>query len=223
MLPLLLLPLILFAILRVRVSERRTQELIAAVEKKNHGLAQALINRGADVNVKTKSGESLLMVAAYQGDWQTAVVLEQAGAKADADTGLFVATVKGDTIAVAKLMASGANPNAKDKDGDSVLVYAVSYERLPIMKLLIEGGADVNARNKKDTTVLMWAASCDRAKAVQMLLEHGADVKAKDKVGQTVINYRSTRLPIGGNADPELTLKLLKQAGARGGKVKGAA
>ena len=222
MLSLILLPVILFAVLRGRVYERRTKALVGAVEKKNHRLAQTLINQGANVNTKSKSGENLLMVAAYQGDWQTAVALEKAGAKADINTRLFVATVKGDTNAVAKLLSSGANPNAKDKDGDAVLVYAVSYERLPIVKLLIAKGADVNAKNKKGVTVLMCAAGCDRAEAVRMLLEHGADVHAKDNAGQTVINHRSTLLPIGGNPNPELTLKLLKQAGAKWGKVKGA-
>jgi ankyrin repeat protein len=65
-----------------------TSDLLAAVEQGQTGTVKTLIDKGADVNAKTKGGWTALMVAAAGGyadtmKDQTAIVqlLKQAGSK----------------------------------------------------------------------------------------------------------------------------------------------
>ncbi|MDR1136781.1 MAG: ankyrin repeat domain-containing protein, partial [Synergistaceae bacterium] len=54
---------------------------------------------------------------------------------------------------------SGADVNASDNDGDTVLIYAARYNKNADVILSLTGaGADVNAKSKNGWTALMYAA-----------------------------------------------------------------
>lgn len=64
------------------------------------------------------------------------------------DRKLIEATATGDVARVRLLLNEGANPNAKDTNGQSTLHYAAANNQNEIAKLLVAGGANLNATNR---------------------------------------------------------------------------
>lgn len=91
----------------------------------------------------------------------------------------------GDDAKVEQLLAHGADVNAKDSLGDTVLSRAVLSGRKELVELLLAHGADVNARVFLGSTALHKASFTGNANVVELLLAHGADANAKDNKGMT--------------------------------------
>ena len=141
-----------------------------------------------------------------------------------------------DLEAVRLLIGTGADVNAKDKQGETALVEAVDcgdlllfssegpghfkanprdqhgrtfYQRsLEVVKVLIDRGADVNAKDEKGETTLMYAARSGNLEVVKFLVDKGADVNAKDSNGATALSIASA------NYRPK-TVEYLKAYGAK--------
>ncbi|MDD9899434.1 MAG: ankyrin repeat domain-containing protein [Alphaproteobacteria bacterium] len=94
-----------------------------------HGLmdlAQALINKGANINATGINGKTAL---------HTAMQREQG--------------------AIAKLLLkNGADINARNKDQDTPLISAAFFGYKDMVQLLLAHGADVNAQNQHGMTAL---------------------------------------------------------------------
>jgi len=102
-----------------------------------------------------------------------------------ADTALLEPVRSSNLRSVTGLLASGADPNASDDTGATLLMHAAAVGSLDVMRALVAGGAQVNAVASDGTTALMWATG-DLAK-VEYLLEHGADLHAVAKDGTTAL------------------------------------
>jgi len=112
----------------------------------------------------------------------------------DGETPLFEA-VRGDLEMTQLLVERGADVNARDDSGMTVLMVAVSViERFPeIVQFLITSGANVNARSLEGYTALHCAidvdfetyeAECTR-RVLTTLVKAGADLEAKQDYGWT--------------------------------------
>ena len=82
---------------------------------------------------------------------------------------------------VNKLIAAGANVNAKNNDGWTPLANAVGCSSTDITKKLIDSGADVNAKDNRGVTVLSHAVMAVGINGlspdnVKLILEAGGDV-----------------------------------------------
>ncbi len=95
-------------------------DLLRASAAGNISRVRELIKAGADVNAKTKDGETVLMWASFSGHVDTA----------------------------RELIKAGADLNAKQKDGETVLMMAAGEGHTDTTKELIKAGADVNAKTK---------------------------------------------------------------------------
>jgi ankyrin repeat protein len=100
---------------------------------------------------------------------------------------------KGDIQKIEALLKKGADINAKDKDGYTMLLAELSNKgRIKIVKLLVSKGADVNARRtKENSTALMislWKLGEENMAIFKYLLDKGADISARDKYGSTVLH-----------------------------------
>jgi uncharacterized protein len=84
------------------------------------------------------------------------------------------------------LIKSGADVNATDKNGRTVLMHA-RLGPLDIFKLLIKHGASVNAQDNNGETALIKCASSGSMDKAALLIEAGADVNLKDKNGKTAL------------------------------------
>jgi len=70
------------------------------------------------------------------------------------DDELFSAMIEPDPTSVVLLLKQGANPNARDKQGRTPLMYSRSSW---FAKALLEGGADINAKDKDGDTPIVYA------------------------------------------------------------------
>ncbi|MCX6927201.1 MAG: ankyrin repeat domain-containing protein, partial [Verrucomicrobia bacterium] len=121
---------------------------------------KALLEGGADPNVKLKEGEPMLLQAVYD-NIQPAVEL---------------------------LLAHHAEVNCTNKDGWTPLHYAAVYGRKPIAELLLKAGADVDARNNHRETPLLWAVREGKPELAALLLANKADPNLKDDMGRTPLH-----------------------------------
>ena len=126
------------------------------------------------------------------------------------------------TISEAKLLylikSDKHDINARDKDGESALYRALSYQSW-VLQIIIEAGADVNARNKNGWSPLGSLAYFisdnhpridDKLKMVDLLIAAGADINAKNKYGETAAYA----------AKDEGNYKVLARLKSAGGKAK---
>lgn len=92
-------------------------------------------------------------------------------------------------VAAIRQFLSPAELNAKDRDGRTLLMNAMSSLNgtpdAEIVKLFIENGADVNAVDRESFSALHFAAMEGLDEIVLALLKAGAHVDAKDAWGDT--------------------------------------
>jgi len=175
----------------------------------NTNKIKRLIEKGADVRVKDRNGNTPLHVAIWMGDETFAKLLIDSDAKVNAkgeygSTSLHFA-VCWDNIAIAKLLiASGADVGAKNKGGFTPLHLA---HDLQIINALIKAGAKVNAKNNIGNTPLHKLNNRDKSNLgkAELLIRAGADVNAENLDGETplLLSYSHVELR-----------KLLKEHGA---------
>jgi serine/threonine-protein phosphatase 6 regulatory ankyrin repeat subunit B len=108
-------------------------------------------------------------------------------------TALMRAAFSGDLELVKLLLAHGADPRIKSRDGETMIEAAVGLgfiqgyskgrtpaERLEVVKLFVQLGADVNDADDYGITPLMVAGNMGDTKIVQYLVDVGADLGAYD-------------------------------------------
>lgn len=187
--------------------------LLFAAMRGDAEAVSALLNNGADVNMRHKDGWSGLLLAAVNGHSPAVQVLLAKGAKVDAkenlmeQTALIWAAKGGHTALVKALLKAGANVNARDKYGGTALTRAANSGKAAIVKTLLESGADINAREYDGDTALIEATAESQLETIQELLKAGANVNDKDLDGRTP-------LMIAAMTGTDKAVKVLLDAGA---------
>ncbi len=194
------------------------KELDLAAQAGNVEKVKALIASGADVNYRSMSEHTPLMVAAYYGHYEVVKILIDAGANVNAahstdHTVLYHALesyrLRAEVIQL--LVDAGVNMN------HTPLFWAVQFtwrtageksEVPKVMGILIEAGADVNERSKFGSTVLIITARLGRNQLVDILLRSGAEINA------TVEGSGLTALACAVRGEHTETVRLLIEAGA---------
>jgi tetratricopeptide (TPR) repeat protein len=120
------------------------------------------------------------------------------------------------------LVEKGADVNARDRQQNTPLHWAVCGYKIDFVRLLIEKGADVNAKDGWQYTPLHRAARCGKTEVARFLIERGADANAKDYDGDTPamiadkMNHPQTASAIrrqgGGSAKQDFETRLRKVA-----------
>ena len=98
---------------------------------------------------------------------------------------LFSAIQRGPTGDVERLLAGGANANARDAKGTPALMAAALFGDADMLEVLLKRGADPNLRDESGATALMWSVP-DQNK-VQRLLARGANVNARSQTERTAL------------------------------------
>ena len=157
-------------------------ELFDAARNGNIKIVRLLLDKGADVNAKDRSGKTAMILAAKNGHADIVRLLLDKGAdvnaKADDDTtALMQAAEKGNVDVVRALLEKGADVNVRRLDGSTALMYAAKNDNVDAVRVLLDNGADVNATiNSEGTTALIQSAINGYADVVRALLDKGADV-----------------------------------------------
>ncbi len=137
------------------------QQLFQLVRAGDAPRLQGLFERGFDApNIRDGKGNSLLMLASYNGQLETTrVLLEQ-----------------------------GGDPQLANDMGQIPLAGAAFKGNVEMARLLIEHGADVNAQMPDGKTSLMFAAMFNRLEIIDLLLAHGADASLQTNDGSTALS-----------------------------------
>jgi len=162
--------------------------LIEAANKSNLEMIKLLVEKGADVNGKSKDGLTPVMAA---------VTAESAAARQEA---------------VKFLLEKGADLNVRyllNGFGVTPLMLAVQQKDLEVVKLILAHKVDVNSYdNNTRWTALMAAVNDNSLEIVKELLAKGANVNFKAKNNVTALAIAQS------NNNTEM-VKLLTNAGAK--------
>jgi ankyrin repeat protein len=149
-------------------------------------ICEALIKRGAQVNLQTGEYGSALAAAAWWGKTEMVKYLVQQGADVnlllqtgDYGSALAAAVGRGETEMVKYLVQQGADVNLLLQTGDygSALAAAAWWGETEIVKYLVEQGADVNLPLQTgDYGSALAAAAWRNTEMVKYLVEQGANI-----------------------------------------------
>lgn len=131
-----------------------------------------LLDRGIDPNTVDAQGNSLLILAAREGQFDTVAALLKYRPKLDyrnlaGDTALMLAVLRGHDAVAQRLIEAGAQVN---HEGWAPVHYAAFEGREAILDRLLAAGADVNAPAPNKATALMLAARNGHIGVVRRLL-----------------------------------------------------
>ncbi len=211
--------------LEARTNDGRTA-LFLSVSDGNTVIAQYLMDKGADVNVKLATtdgydGYTPLLYAAQYDRGRNPVMLSLLAKGADVNvrgksngyTAVIYAAWKGNMEILTALLERGANVNARTRDGETALMYAAGNGKgyPDVVRALLAKGADVNAAAQGDNgkTALIAAANNGNTEIVKMLLDKGANPNAKMTRGG------DTALKVAKKNGHTAVVDLLKQTGAK--------
>lgn len=156
------------------------QQLFQLVRSEDAARMRGLFDKGFDApNIRDGKGNTLLMLASYNGQLEmTRVLLENGGdPQAANDMGqipLAGAAFKGNTEMTRLLIQHGADVNARMPDGKTPLMFAAMFNRLEIIDLLLEKGADISIKSMDGSTAQTMAKMMGATEA-RMKLEKLAD------------------------------------------------
>jgi ankyrin repeat protein len=108
-------------------------------------------------------------------------------AQGTADLELISAAEGGDTIAVKRLLDSGAGVTARDGRRRTALMAATQGNHVEATRLLVDKGADVNAQDSIEDSPFLLAGASGFLEILKMCLAHGADLKSRNRYGGTAL------------------------------------
>ena len=110
-----------------------------------------------------------------------------AGGCASSQMTLAQAAASGNLDAVAKMIASGMDVNARGRGNMTALMEASLKGHADVARFLLDKGADVNAQSNDGWTALFEASLNGHTDIARMLVEAGADVDLRAKDGMTAL------------------------------------
>jgi len=133
-----------------------------------------LLEHGLVPNIRDGKGNSLLMLASYNGNHDAVRVLLEHGGDPELanDSGqipLAGSAFKGDTEMARLLINHGANVNARMSNGKTALMFAAMFNRTEIIDLLLAHGADASLQSSDGMTAFSLAQKMEAQAAAERL------------------------------------------------------
>ena len=167
-------------------------------------IVRMLLERGADIRVKSKMGVSPLCAAALTGKRDTLKILISYGPDLDTpdnfgSTPLLESIRREFVDCVSLLLNEGASTATVQKSADNPLHAAVWRGNLEMTELLLDAKADINSRTKGGYTPLMIACKKGDEIILDELVKRGADLAlcmTPDRIGLFHLAAVSSKLTI---------------------------
>jgi hypothetical protein len=105
----------------------------------------------------------------------------------------FSAALSGDVTEVKRLLKRGVDVNARQEQGATALLLAVSNGHRDVVELLVEAGVDVDAQDGMGRSAIGFASATGQTEIVKLLIGAGADVNARDARGRTALMLASAQ------------------------------
>ena len=158
-------------------------------------VAALLLAAGADLNAVDNYGGNALSSIASNGDAAMVKWLLSQGARegptdSEGDTALHRACLEANPKVVAALLEGGVNPNTRNENGATPLVYVAGRKgqaSVKIIMLLLHAGADPNAQTDDGCFPLYVAATESSPAAIEALLAGGATLDSDEGCGETAL------------------------------------
>ena len=170
--------------------------LCFAAEKGDPEIPRLLLDAGADVNVEAEYGQTPLDFATQNRKREPVELVRlllERGAQVTPPiqppfTAPILNAVRAGHLRVAALLVEhGADVQARDKEGKTLLQIAVSANQPDTIRNLVQRGLDVNAPAPNGDTPLLQSAFSqqDADKVVHALIASGANVEIANREGKT--------------------------------------
>ncbi|RSL64197.1 hypothetical protein CEP53_004141 [Fusarium sp. AF-6] len=165
---------------------------------------ELLIAMGADVNMRSRQGQTPLMIAVSRGQLECIRILSRSKGTLEAkdrhgNTALHWAFICGQFEAARLLLASGAQMATRNVDGNTPLhllsmnhIRDESVVQETLQLLLKHQGADIESRNYLGEPPVLVAAINHRLSAVRFLVNEGASLQTIDNEGFTIFHFAAT-------------------------------
>jgi ankyrin repeat protein len=164
---------------------------------------------------------AVLIAVAY---WQVSSASRERPDRTELDKALLTAIRDGDHVNAQAILDQGADVNARNEMGDTVLMQAALNADKEMMQLLLRRGANVRTRGVYDVTPLLRALH-DPNK-VQLLLHHGARIDDRAMVLAAMIPGSRKTLELlslrGGNVNANVGRYTVLMAAAYSGDLDAA-
>ena len=158
-----------------------------------------LVAKGADVNARrAQDGRTPLLCSINYYDDKTMLALIKHGADCSVQDNQGVTALQialenhSPSLAQVKaLLANGADPNCRNKKGDTALHVMRSWERQgDLLNSLLAANVNLEARTSDGLTVLLRAVLNNSSHAdIKCLIAAGARIDARDFAGRTILHY----------------------------------
>jgi len=171
-----------------------TERLIDAASNWRVREVEDFLAGGADVNTTDAKGDSLLLLAAAEGDVDMVKLLLERGAD-PLHVGSKGCTVWhwipfGHSLEIARLLLPlNKDIDAKAHNSATPLWYALMEDCMEMAEFLLGRGADPNASNGNGWTGLHEMASDGNEEGIRLLLQYGVRVDIPDKHGALPYEY----------------------------------
>lgn len=167
--------------------------LLLAVRSGNITIIELLLDAGASPDVRTEAEETILHLAARNGDGTLFEILlrtkgvELKNARDGQErTPLWVAAQGGHVKIVELLLGTGAENDARNRFKQTPLRMAAQHGHCAVVKMLLESNCEPDARDCNERTPLWTAAKNGHEQIVELLLQtHKVDPDAIDIAGHT--------------------------------------
>ena len=166
------------------------EDMLNAVQAKDLDKVNQLLLRGMDINTSDPVGNTLIMLAARNGDAPMVELLLKSHPNIlkknkYGDTALLLAAFQGNLRNVKALVEAGADI---EPDGWTPLIYASFEGWRDVVAYLLSQDVDIDAQSDTGFTALMAATRNNHVELVKLLLDQDADIDLRNQNNQTALD-----------------------------------
>ena len=161
--------------------------LMIAARHGNLGIVRTLLEAGADINARSKYGDTALTAATHVCHSPVVEFLVNHDADANVknygygSTPLMLAAECNDVTSVRALIKRDANINETNKKGMTALTAASAKGKTAVVQVLLDAGANPEEAYEEGETALFVAAHQGHDAIVKLLMEKGADINTRSR------------------------------------------